>query len=184
MPLEIGLWRIEEGKARALGPTSIESERLLERILADDISILGLGPLLTLGHQVRTDHGGRIDLLAIDAHGVLYLVELKRNLTPREVVAQALDYGSWISGLGFEQIASIYEAGEFASGSFEEEFPAFFGAPLPETINERHRLVIVASELDASGSLNTYSTNSTSRLTWCSFAISEMATQLIWHAAG
>jgi hypothetical protein len=151
MPLEVGLWRIEHGKARAVGLSPIESEELLERILAEDVSILGLGPLMTLGHQVKTDHGGRIDLLAVDSLGVLYAVELKRNMTPRDVVAQALDYGSWVSRLGAERIASIYEGGPFANGrSFEEAFPEQFGSPLPETINESHRLVIVASVLDPS----------------------------------
>lgn len=45
-----------------------------------------------IGRQVRTTHGGYIDLLALNQDGQLIVIELKRELTPREVVAQALDY--------------------------------------------------------------------------------------------
>ena len=40
-----------------------------------------------------------IDLLAIDADGNLHVLELKRDKTPRDVVAQVLDYGSWVTTL-------------------------------------------------------------------------------------
>jgi RecB family endonuclease NucS len=41
-----------------------------------------------------TSYGKRIDILAIDAEGTLYVLELKRDQTPRGIVAQLLDYGS------------------------------------------------------------------------------------------
>jgi RecB family endonuclease NucS len=51
-------------------------------------------PLLIIGRQVATSSGKVIDLLAADADGVLHVLELKKDKTPREVVAQVLDYGS------------------------------------------------------------------------------------------
>ena len=46
-------------------------------------------------------------LLAVDAGGDLYAIELNRDRTPREVVAQVLDYGSWVKDLGHEDISAL-----------------------------------------------------------------------------
>jgi hypothetical protein len=106
---------------------------------------------MLLGRQVLTDHGARVDLLALDEGGTLYVIELKRARTPREVVAQVLDYGSWACGLSAESLARIFESGPFArSRTFHTAFADQFDGAPPETINESHRLVIVASQLDDS----------------------------------
>jgi RecB family endonuclease NucS len=41
-------------------------------------------------------------VLGLDSEGVLHILELKRDRTPRDVVAQALDYASWVQELGNE----------------------------------------------------------------------------------
>ncbi len=48
-------------------------------------------PLVIIGRQVPTD-AGPIDLLALNQSGDLVVIELKRGRTPRETIAQALDY--------------------------------------------------------------------------------------------
>lgn len=55
-----------------------------------------------------TDFAGRVDLLAIDQEGTLYVVEIKKDRTPREVVAQAMDYGYWARDLGYEDVRTIF----------------------------------------------------------------------------
>jgi hypothetical protein len=47
---------------------------------------------MLIGRQEDTGFGGRVDLLAVAPDGAVVLVELKRDRTPREVVAQAVDY--------------------------------------------------------------------------------------------
>lgn len=49
--------------------------------------------------------GGRIDLLALAPDASVVLIELKRDRTPRDVVAQAIDYASWVEKLRVEDIA-------------------------------------------------------------------------------
>ena len=64
--------------------------------------------VLLVGRQVKMRYGGSIDLLALDAEGRAVVVELKRDRTPRDVVAQTLDYGSWVQGLSVEDLEQIY----------------------------------------------------------------------------
>ena len=45
----------------------------------------------------------------LDGDGNLVVLELKRNRTPREVVAQLLDYGSWVRTLEDDDIAAIFD---------------------------------------------------------------------------
>lgn len=123
------------------------NESRLEALLQSDIGILDLD-VLVIGRQVMTDWGSRVDLVAIDAEGSLHVLELKRDKTPREVVAQALDYASWVRGLDNEQIRSMWSASD--SRPFDQAFFDRFGANPPDSLNSSHHLVIVASELDSS----------------------------------
>jgi hypothetical protein len=103
---------------------------------------------MLIGRQEQTPFGGRIDLLAIMPDASLVLIELKRDRTPREVVAQALDYASWVKALTPEKIAQIYQ--RFSKGgTLDEAFKSRFGTPLEEeSLNKSHQIILVASELD------------------------------------
>ena len=151
MPVEIGIWRIDGPKAVSLPNGTLDDEARLERALLDDIKLLGLGDLLILSYQVWTDHHKKIDVLAIDAEGELYVIELKHERTPRDIVAQVLDYGSWARRLGAEEIVQIFESSPlYAGATFEDTFTTHFDVDsLPETLGASYELIIVASELDA-----------------------------------
>lgn len=85
----------------------IESENLLEEQIVADISILN-SCWMIIGQQVRTAFDKYIDLLAIDASGSVIIIELKRNKTPRDVVAQAIDYASWVVDIDDSKLVDIY----------------------------------------------------------------------------
>jgi Endonuclease NucS len=85
MAVEFGIWRVD-GSPVAVAPSKLEDEVRLETWLTEDISLLGLD-VLVIGRQVSTSYGGIIDLLAVDRDGELHVIELKRDKTPREVVA-------------------------------------------------------------------------------------------------
>ncbi len=93
MPVKFGLWRVDGTQVQQVPRSAIASEERLEEIIEARSDVLGLGSLLQIGRQVITDFGKRIDLLAIDGQGDLHVVELKKDRTPREVVAQSLEYG-------------------------------------------------------------------------------------------
>ncbi len=147
MPIETTLWNINEG-LKPVTFTAPDTEMDLEDMLFKKIEIIDPN-LLIVGRQVTTDFGGRIDILAMDVDGDLCVIELKREKTPREVVAQVLDYASWIQNLPVERIKDIFRQNNHDL-DIEQKFSEQFDAELPEIINENQRLIIVASELDAS----------------------------------
>lgn len=146
MPVEFGIWKITNGVEKVQW-SSIDREARIEEILVKDVSIIGLD-LLLIGRQVLTDFGKKLDLLAIDREGSLVVIEIKRDRTPRDVVAQLLDYGSWVEKVTYETILETFKA--FTGKDFESAFVERFGGSLPEAINESHRLIVVATELDTS----------------------------------
>lgn len=148
MPINHAVWKVG-GQPTQLTEVSLESEALLEQMIVSDPNILSPQWLL-VGQQVRTDHGGIIDLLALNQDGQIVVIELKRNQTPREVVAQALDYASWAKDLTADEIAHIFD--RFTNGSeLGEAFQQKFGLILDEEqLNGSHQIVIVASSLDSS----------------------------------
>jgi hypothetical protein len=147
MALQLNLWKVDGDSLTELNRVKLESENRLETWLAGDISLLGL-EVLVIGRQVQTSYGGRIDLLAIDRHADLYIIELKRDRTPRDVIAQILDYASWVKSLEYDEIDSICKG--YLKKGLAEAFNDYFDEPLPENVNAAHSLVIVASEFDDS----------------------------------
>jgi hypothetical protein len=147
MGSEARLWRIgPDEQLTEIGGTSLNLESRLQEWLVRDISILDPA-LLVIGREVGTGFGGWIDVLCVDAEGDLVIVELKRDKTPREITAQALDYASWVASLSNEQVTSI--ADKYFADDFETAFTTRFGSDLPETLNGDHRVLVVGSEIDA-----------------------------------
>lgn len=153
MPLELGVWRIDKALV-PIAPSRLDVEARLQNILDQDITIAN-PDWFVIGREVDTGGGGRIDILAIDSIGNLIVIELKRDQTPRDVVAQVLEYGNWVNALKGDDIARIFSA-YLASyhpvrskESFDQAFRARFNAKeVPEDLNQEHELVIVASEFD------------------------------------
>ena len=147
MPVEMALWKIKDEKLHSVASKPLNSEEMLEDWLADDISMVS-EDLLVIGRQVSSDLGGVLDLLAIDRNGDLVVLELKRHLTPRDVVAQALHYAAWVRTLSWEDVEQI--ASDFYDGaSLENKFSDQFGESLPDNINTAHQIYIVAAEMDS-----------------------------------
>jgi len=127
----------------------LDAEARLEDTLVQDIAILS-ADLVLVGRQIKTGFGKYIDILAMDRDGNLAVVELKRNKTPREAVAQLLDYGSWVRDLTYDEVAEVF-SDNHSGQSLEEGFVEAFGSEgVPEEINESHQLILVAAELDHS----------------------------------
>jgi hypothetical protein len=148
MPIQHAIWTVSD-VPKPLTACRLPNEQLLEDMIIRDPRILSTEWML-IGRQEITGFGGRIDLLAIAPDGSLVLVELKRDRTPREVIAQAMDYASWVEQLTADRIAQIHQRFS-GGGNLDAAFAQRFGSELnEETLNESHQIIIVASELDAS----------------------------------
>ncbi|HKI55432.1 MAG TPA: endonuclease NucS domain-containing protein [Anaerolineales bacterium] len=148
MAIEHAIWKVG-AKPERLQSAMLESEKALEDMINADISILS-DRWMIIGRQVSTTFGGYIDLLAMDADGSLIIIELKKHKTPREVVAQTIDYASWVKKLNPEKIADIF-AKYSNGGSLDEAYAQKFGSKLEEDdLNQTHQMLVVAAELDSS----------------------------------
>jgi hypothetical protein len=147
MPIRTALWKVGT-QPQALTESSLASEALLENMIVAAPQVLS-DEWMLIGRQENTGFGGRIDLLAIAPDGSLVLIEIKRERTPREVMAQALDYACWVEKLNAEDIVAIYN--RFAPGkNLADDFKQRFGAALDEdSLNASHQIIIVASSIDA-----------------------------------
>lgn len=137
---------MQDNKLKAARNSRLNFEERLETWIAKDSSLVS-DEMLIVGRQVETSYGGVIDLLGMDRNGDLVILELKRDKTPREITAQILDYASWVKDLSNESVSNI--ANKYLDpSSLEIAFQKKFGIDLPDVINESHRMLIIASQID------------------------------------
>ena len=103
MPVEMAMWKMTSDGPLAIAPKKLNFEDRLEELVVNDPSLINLS-ILVIGHQIPTKYGGYIDVLGVDVEGRIHVIELKRDRTPREVVAQILDYGSWAQDLSLSAV--------------------------------------------------------------------------------
>lgn len=148
MPVETNLWRIHDSGLIEAQRSHLQSEAQLEEWIKENPRLISTD-LLLIGSQVPTPHGGRIDLLGIDSTGTIHVIELKANKTPREVVAQALDYASWVVSLTDVELDKYCR--DYHKMELETAFKKYFVVDsLPNIPNAQPApsITIVASALD------------------------------------
>lgn len=102
--------------------------------------------ILIIGRQVTTNLNTFIDLLGIDKNGNTVAVELKREKTPRETIAQLLEYASFVENLDYAQLNEIYQNYTGEDVDLESFHKEYFNAESDEALsfNKSTKLVIVA----------------------------------------
>ena len=144
MALSQIVWSLDD--KQPLQPAELTGEKELEELLQDHIELLNPN-WLVIGRQVATPAGKRIDLLCMDQDGDLIVVELKKDLTPREVTAQAIDYASSVSVFTPAIVADLYL--EYAKAylhreeSLDEAFRQKYGISLDEEIINQQNVKMV-----------------------------------------
>jgi hypothetical protein len=151
MATEIKTWQIIDGKLEVLDSSMIEEGKKesydLESWIASNPSIIG-PELVVIGRQVSTK-SGPIDLLAIDRTGNIVIVELKRDILPREALAQAIDYASDAADWNIERIGEICAkyTGKSLDDLLNESFPDLNLENI--NINETQRIILVGFSIDS-----------------------------------
>ena len=148
MPQEIRIWNVtSDTTPLEMSRSEIDLEKRLESLLKKDISILD-PDLLIIGQQQPTPYGGIIDLLCLDQNGDLVIIELKKGKTSREVTAQVLDYASSVKDFGVDEIRQRWSSNANLHVSLDQAFEAKFDKPLPDTLNDSQKSLIVAQVID------------------------------------
>jgi len=129
------------------------NEKMLESWLENNSeSIIEDGALLVIGRQVVTTFSSYIDLLALDKAGNTVVVELKRDRTPRDTLAQALEYSSFVANLNYEQLEQIFRRyTQDENGALSEYHKAYFklGENEGVTFNKDQRIIIIGYDISA-----------------------------------
>lgn len=150
---EVKVWSIRNDKVVPIKRDHLDYENRLEKWLLEDISILS-DNLVVIGKQVLTGYGKKIDILAMNIHGELVIIELKRDRTYRDVISQVLDYATWIKDLNYDEMntilarhgvidSSINDIGDLYSSRFDKDAEDI-------EFNDDHKMIIVGSEIDES----------------------------------
>jgi len=146
MALSQTVWSLDTKKP--LEGTDLVDEKELELLIQEHIEILSKD-WLVVNTQVKTDAGKFIDILCIDRDGDMVVVELKKDMTPREVTAQVIDYAASVSKMTVEEIAQQYILRTNGKETLDEAFQNKFGAALEDnSINQNVKMVIVAAKMD------------------------------------
>ncbi len=106
-------------------------EREIEELLHKNNELILGEKILYIGRQLKTATGKILDLLAIDSFRRLIVIELKRGYAPREILAQILEYSSWLRKLSEREIENIaknyFEKYNIQYRNLSEAFTQFFG---------------------------------------------------------
>ena len=128
----------------------IKQEADLEALLENNPEYFFEGSkILIIGRQVTTNLNTSIDLLGIDKVGNTVVIELKRGKTPRETIAQLLEYASFVENLDYSQLNEIYQDYSGEESSLEYYHQQYFQNESDEKVsfNKSVKLIIVAQEI-------------------------------------
>lgn len=139
------LFKISDGKLVQASRATLANEAMIEGWVRENPALVGLNVLI-LGQQVVTPDRGRIDLLGLTKDGSPVIIELKRDRTPREIVAQVLDYASWVANLTTRDIHALCESQN--NRPLSEMYQERFGGSPPDVLNATHQMMIVAGSMD------------------------------------
>lgn len=105
--------------------------------------------ILIIGRQVITNLDTYIDLLGVDQLGNTVVIELKRGKTPRETLAQLLEYASFIDNLDYEQLNEIFQDYSGEEVNLADYHLEYFKSEAENKVswNKSSKLVIVASSI-------------------------------------
>jgi hypothetical protein len=144
MPTSLKIWEVAGEVVQPIIQATLSQgqEADLERWIASMPQIIDDG-LLILDRQPEIPGVGKVDLLGIDQHGTLVIIQLKRDRTFGEAVAHALDYASWLDSAPEGEIVQNRD-------KFEKAFRDCFQDEPPEISGKNHRILLVAARLDSS----------------------------------
>lgn len=150
MATEIKVWQIENGKLVSIDTTLTSAGRTetkdLEQWIKSDPRILG-EDILIIGEQVKTK-SGFLDFLGIDKSGNMVVIELKRDKTSRDALAQAIDYASDVASWDLDKLNE--ECVKYNNQSIDEYVNENFEDIEDISFNQTQRILLVGTSVEES----------------------------------
>lgn len=168
----MGLFRLKynksdlsDGYMEKANKEPIDYEKDFENWLENSPHILfenNASTIMWIGRQVSTtiyETTKFPDLMGIDSNGDIVIVELKRGKTPRDVVAQLLEYAAWADNLSYEDLNIItmkyyYKDETYAGMKLFEIHKSIFYPDIDGDINQKFnqkvKLFIIAEDISMS----------------------------------
>ncbi len=148
---------ISEAELVEASKTNIDLEKHLEGWLARSPWAIAEEPVIVIGRQTSAFSEGTTiypDLLGLDKDGNIVIVELKIK-TPRETLAQLLEYAAWGNDLSDEEIHEITsdyfsQQQELNGKTLAQVFSDTFETDELPALNQRQRLFIAAEQVSPS----------------------------------
>ncbi len=147
MPIEHSIWSLEP--QQKLHSSQCLKENELEDLIYNHIEFLNEN-WVVVGRQIVMG-SARLDILCIDRSGKLIIIELKRGLTPREVVAQTLDYASIVSKWNYDEFKKFINNGHcpLDLDDIDKTLTKECDTDVTKEFNTKDvQMVIVATEMD------------------------------------
>ena len=137
----------KDGKITQYKKTSVSKEIEIENFIEQNPEFLAKD-LIIIARQKETLNEKIVDLMGLDKDGNVVIIEIKKDKTPRKVIAQILDYAVWAEDLKYEDLNSIYKDGPSTgysnlNGKFQE-----WTDDIETEFNQNQRLYIVGEEID------------------------------------
>ena len=143
----MGIYAIGKSGPKEYAKKTVGKEKHIEDFLEKNIRVLDPG-IFVIGRQVRTDGNNSIDLMGMDREGNTVIIELKRDMTARQVISQALDYAVWVEGADYDTLNNIAKKSHLGKNSdLYGLFQSKFGS-VPEPWNDNQKIYIVAERID------------------------------------
>jgi hypothetical protein len=141
--------KLEEYQEESFGDEHIEKQ--LESWLENSPNTKWAGEkFLIINKGLTTNLSTFLDLLGIDREGNTAIIELKRGRTPREMLAQALEYASFVERLSYDQLDEALKKYTLDDvTTLSDAHKAFFGLEEGEAVsfNKDQRIVLVGQTL-------------------------------------
>ena len=137
---------VKDGKLEKFQKVSADKEKKIEDFIETHPNILG-EDIFVIGRQVSTPVGIP-DIVGLDKNGNLVIVELKKGLPARKIVAQILDYAVWGEDQRYEDLNKIAKEKHLAGfPDLYKKFEKMYGN-IPDPFNQDQRLYLISEEFD------------------------------------
>ena len=125
-------------------------EEDLEYLLESNPDAILDEEIMIIGRQVKTNFNTFLDLLGLDRTGNSAVIELKRDKTPRDTIAQALEYASYIEQLDYGKLERIYQDyTDNNEDSLADQHSTFFDLEEGDAViyNKEQHIIVVGSDI-------------------------------------